>query len=343
VSLAPVLGAEIGLDEADTRTLVRAAELSKSDLASSLVVEMTSLQGVVGRLYALRSGEEEPVADAILEHHLPRATGDSLPVTAPGRVLGLADRLDTLAGLFAVGVRPTATQDPFGLRRAAAAVITLLVDGDLDLELGRAIDLAAATLPVPLAADARGELLAFLAKRLEVQLRDDGTPADAVAAALAALAGRPARAARSASVLAERAAEPGWEVTLTAYARCARIVRASGGQGAAGETAPIEPGGSPAVRVPAEDSVRVSAEDAESPAERALAAEVENVSSALDRTDPKAVLTALDRLAPTIHTYFDHVLVMAEDPGTRAARLALVQRIAGLPVLVADLSRMEGF
>jgi glycyl-tRNA synthetase len=322
--VAPALATDVGLDDSEIETVRTAAGLCKSDLATSLVIEMTSLQGVAGRHYALRSGVAPEVADAILEHYLPRGAGDSLPVSRPGRVLGLADRLDTLVGLFAVGQRPTGTQDPFGLRRAALGVSTLVVDGDLDLDLTRAVKLASAHLPVPVTQEVESDVIDFLARRLEVQLRDDGNAADAVAAVLAVLARWPARAARAVGLVAARAAEPGWETTLTAYARCARIVRSAGeassptGEGKA-ENAEVEP------------------------AERALAEVLAEIEAQYDSEDPRSVLAALDRLAPLVHNFFDSVLVMSDDPGVRARRLALVGRVAALPQHVADLRLMEGF
>jgi glycyl-tRNA synthetase len=333
-ALAPALASELGLAEADATVVRSAAALCKSDLATSLVVEMTSLQGVAGRHYALRSGEPAEVADAILEHYLPRGAGDSLPVSSAGRVLGLADRLDTLCGLFAVGQRPTGTQDPFGLRRAALGISTLVVDGDLDLDLGRAVELTASHLPVPVTPEVGAEILGFLARRLEGQLREDGNPADAVSAALAVLAPWPARAARAAAVLAARAAEPGWETTLTAYARCARIVRSAGGG-----TAAARQGGAAAVPGVGESRRDATVE----PAERVLVDALTAIESEYDPDDLRSVIASLDHLAPLVHAFFDTVLVMAEDPAVRAGRLELVGRIADLPRQVADLSLMEGF
>ena len=125
--LAPQLGRMLGLSEADLATTSRAASLCKSDLATQMVVEMTSLQGIMGREYARLSGESDAVATAIFEAYLPRSQGDSLPAAQPGLTLGLANRMDSLVGLFAVGLAPTATADPFGLRRDALGLVQALV------------------------------------------------------------------------------------------------------------------------------------------------------------------------------------------------------------------------
>jgi glycyl-tRNA synthetase len=116
----------LGLEEAETRTALRAAHLCKADLMTKRVGEMTALQGIIGREYALRSGETPEVALAIREHYLPSSAGDALPESKAGSAVGLADRLDSLAGLFAAGLAPTGSADPFGLRRAALAVTQIL-------------------------------------------------------------------------------------------------------------------------------------------------------------------------------------------------------------------------
>ena len=131
--LVPTLGEMIGASGADLKTAERAAQLAKADLATQMVVEMTSLQGIMGRYYALRQGEPEAVADAIFEHWLPRGAGDILPQSAPGVLLALADRLDSLVGLFAAGLAPTASADPFALRRGARRGADRRSAPDLDL------------------------------------------------------------------------------------------------------------------------------------------------------------------------------------------------------------------
>jgi glycyl-tRNA synthetase beta chain len=222
-------------------------------------------------------------------------------------------------GLFAAGQRPSGNQDPFGLRRAAAGVAAILVDTGAELDLRPALDAVAATMPVAVEPAVKSELADFLARRLEGQLRDEGHRADVVSAVLAVLSTRPAAAARAARALAGAVANPEWPATLTAYARCARIVRS---------TAPAQgtPAGSPAEL-----------------AERALAEAVEDTYATVDLDSPEAVLAALAGLRGPINEFFERVLVMAEDPALRARRLALARRIAELPSHFSDLGLLEGF
>ncbi len=318
--LVAKLAPRLGLSATEQATAARAATLAKSDLATEMVVEFTSLQGVMGREYARRSGESESVAQAIYEQYLPRGAGDELPRTPAGIALALADRLDSLTGLFAVGIRPSGAADPYGLRRAALGVVTILAEARLRCDLAAALDDAAAVLPVALAAEVRSELVAFLRRRLEGYLRDAGYPADVVAAVLAIQGTDPARAAELTGVLAQHVQRPDWLETLHAYARCLRIVRP-----VSGPLPPVDPA---LFQVPAE---------------QVMLAALEGATGDLDLDDAGAVLDVLALLAPTINRYFDDVLVMAEDERLRANRLTLVRRIADLPRRVADLSLLEGF
>ncbi len=318
--LVPTIGERIGLPDADTVHAARAAALAKSDLVTSMVVDFSSLQGIMGRHYAALSGEPEPVALAIAEQYLPKGAGDALPESGPGTALALADRLDSLSGLFAAGLAPKGANDPYALRRAALGITTILAERGISLDLREAVDAAAAGLPLELSGEARAQLLDFLARRLEVQLRDAGHAADAVAAVLDRLSHDPSAAATAVRALESAVAGEHWDETLTAYARCARIVRSAGDLPQA-----------------------VDAERFEEPAEGRLMEAIESAEAGLDREDMAAVLEALAGLAPAINGFFDEVLVMAEDEAVRANRLALVARVASLPDRVADLSRMEGF
>jgi glycyl-tRNA synthetase len=128
---------QMGMTPEQAAIASRAAWLCKADLVTKMVVEMTSLQGVIGQIYARRSGETPAVAQAIYEHYLPRYAGDSVPASLPGLAVGLADRLDTLAGLFAAGLAPTGAKDPFGQRRAALGLVSNLMGWNMDFDLRR--------------------------------------------------------------------------------------------------------------------------------------------------------------------------------------------------------------
>jgi glycyl-tRNA synthetase len=222
--LTPWVAARLGLSAQETATAVRAASLCKSDLATSMVVEMTSLQGIMGREYALSSGESPAVAQAIFEHYLPRSSGDRRPASLPGLALGLANRLDSIAGLFAVGLEPSGSADPFGLRRDALGIVQNLAEAGLSFSVRAGVAEAARLLPLAATQEAQDKAVAFIAGRLENWLRDEGYPYDVVQAVLAERGDDPAVARQTVAALAQAVAQPDWPAVLTAYARCKRIV-----------------------------------------------------------------------------------------------------------------------
>ena len=322
--LAARLADLLGLDEAAAATARRAAHLAKADLTTQMVVEMTSLQGIMGREYALRSGETPEVAQAIREHYLPAGAGDALPASQAGVVVGLADRLDSLAALFAAGLAPTGSADPFGLRRAALGVTLVLTGLGLDLDLRAVLPAALDLLPeaVRPSSEARpallADILAFVAGRLRVQLLDAGFRHGVVDAVLAEQAHNPYRAWQAVRQLAAWAQRPDWAPTLAAYARCVRITRDQK------EHYPLDPAG------------------LTDPAERALY-DAYLVAAGRSLTSIDSFFETLLPMIPAISNFFDNVMVMAEDPQQRANRLGLLQRIAALANGLADFSKLDGF
>jgi glycyl-tRNA synthetase len=318
--LVPWLAGGLGLSEAEQATAQRAAALCKSDLATSMVVEMTSLQGIMGREYALNSGEPPAVAQAIFEHYLPRASGDRRPQTLPGLVVGLANRLDSIAGLFAVGLEPTGSADPYHLRRDALGIVQNLAEAGLSFSVAEGLGEAARLLPIEASEKSRARALAFVVGRLENWLRDLGYPYDVVQAVLAEQGDNPALARQTVDDLAKAVALPDWPAVLTAYARCKRIVRSLP------EHYPLASGQDP------------------EPATEALTVAYQAAASAIQANqDVPTLYAALQSLVGPINRFFDDVLVMAEDPELRKARLGLVQHIAALPDGIADLSQLQGF
>jgi glycyl-tRNA synthetase len=320
-AVTPALADQLGLDDGDRVIAQRAAALFKSDLATQMVVELTSLQGIMGREYARISGEPDDAAVAIYEHYLPRFQGDAMPASRPGLLLGIANRLDSLVGLFAVGLAPTASADPFGLRRDALGLVGALVGCQQSFDLRPALKAVAARMPVPVSEAVLADVLTFIRDRLYVWLRDQGLPHDVVAAALAERAFDPYRAAVTARDLAELVKTPDWSDVFTAYARCKRIVRSLP------DVYPLAP------------------EHYTEPATSGLYEAWQNATRNTQYA-PQAIATLEEQLralqAP-INRFFTDVLVMAEDPVVRQARLALVQRIAALPDGIADLSQLQGF
>lgn len=317
--LAVDLAEMLGLSEEDKATARRAAAICKSDLATKLVVELTSLQGILGRHYALVSGETPEVAQAIEEHYLPRYAGDKLPVSQSGVAVGLADRLDTLVGLFSVGIRPTGAADPWGLRRAALGVVQLLVVGQHSLALPEALSLAAERLGVEVSAEILRDVQDYITRRLQGYLRDLGHRYDVVDSVLAELGYDPYAAAQAIAVLSDRIDTETWDATLDAYARCVRITRdleqtfAINPNFAAPETAAL-------YRAYLEAGAQFKASGGMA-----------------------TLLDVLDSLVPAITTFFDEVLVMAPDEAIRQNRLGLLQAISRLTDGLADLSQMQGF
>jgi len=318
-ALAAKLFPVLQLTPAEQATARRAARLCKADLVSHMVIEMTSLQGVIGRFYALRDGEPADVAGAIFEHYLPRSTGDKLPAGKPGTALAIADRLDSLMGLFAAGLAPTGTKDPFALRRTAIGLVQLLSGTNLHVDLRAGLALAAEGLPIPASEAAQKDCLDFIAGRMRAWLLDQGYAYDVVDAVLAAQAHNPASALQAVQQLGKAVADPEWKTTLPAYARCVRITR---------------------------DQPRSTVAPAalREPSEQALLKQLELVEAYPPQPGNLGdFLAAFNTLIPAINRFFEDVMVMADDPAVRASRLALLQRIAALPADCADLSKLEGF
>ena len=298
----------------------RAAAICKNDLATQLVVEFTSLQGIMGRHYALLSGEPEPVAQAIEEHYLPRFVGDRLPEGVEGTAVGLADRLDTLVGLFAVGIRPTGAADPWGLRRAALGVVQILVEKHISISLAQAISAASEQLPVTAEPAVLRDVEEFVVRRLE------GICARrAIAMTSYSLSWRsrvmipplPGKPSTRSGPWLERS---DWDTILDNYARCVRITRDLTTRHVVDPAAIDEP----ATRALYEAYLRVAADIRKAPIIETL-------------------LQGLADLAPLIAHFFEEVLVMAEDLSVRQNRLALLQSVGALADGIIDLSQMEGF
>ncbi len=318
--LTPAVGEMLGLEKEAIRVAQRAAHLCKADLATKMVIEMTALQGEIGRVYALESGEPEGVADAIRDHYLPRSANDRLPETEAGVAVGLADRLDTLIGLIAAGYKPTGARDPFALRRTAIGLVQVLIVRNISMDLHAAIDAAKDNLPIPAPEDSVKECLEFITARLQAHLLAEGKPHDAVEAVLAEQGFDPTRAACAVESLKAWRERKDWPEMLQAYARCARITR--------GE----------------ESTFTVRPDMLEEGAEKELFAAVLGAES-VDREKGSIddFFTMFQPLVPVITHYFDEILVMAEEPELRSNRLGTIQRVVKLAHNVLDLSRLEGF
>jgi glycyl-tRNA synthetase len=317
-SLVEPIATQLHLADNQLPIAQRAARLCKADLATNMVVEITALQGVMGREYhklTSHDPDKDGVAEAIFEHYLPRYAGDRTPSTEAGLIVSLADKLDSIAGLFAVGLAPKGNADPFALRRAAIGIVQNLVASGRSFSLLAGLRSAMARLPVQMSSDALNAAHAFIVERARQQLLDEGYRYDVVDAVLAAQGDNPAQAKAAVVALNDAVKRGDWPAILAAYARCARIVRSQ-----------------------TTDERRVT-NDAE-PAAITLQQAVDALSKP---DDIQSLVANLESLTAPINTLFDKVLVMADDPGLRASRLALLGRVVAQADGIADLSKLEGF
>jgi len=315
----------VGLAPVQAEAARRAAHLCKADLVTQMVVEMTSLQGVMGRYYALDSGESPETALAIYEHYLPRGAEDELPQSGAGVAVGLADRLDSLAGLFAVGLVPSGTSDPFALRRAAIGIVQTLISRAISFDLRRGIDLAVALQPVAVTTEVPVEVFEFLLGRLKAVLSDSGLRHDVVEAVVAECGHDPHQAREMALELTHWMQRSDWPQILAAYARCVRITRDFR------ESFAVEP---QRFAISAEAELWEAVQRLESLARDLVARHTWTLNGWLEAFVP---------MVPRISKFFEDVLVMAEEEPLRKNRLGLLQHIARLPKGLVDLSKLEGF
>ncbi len=323
VKLSARLTAAAGIAREEMHDIARAAYLAKADLVTGAVIEFTSVQGVMGSYYATAAGEPERVARAIAEHYRPRFSGDAIPTDVVGQVVALADKLDTICGLFAVGQSPTGSSDPFALRRAALGVLAILETG-LPIDLVEAIDAALiiyreAGLEFDNAA-VRREIIDFFITREKVALRDAGVKADTIDAVLACGIEEPmVLAARARALEAARTEQPEVFADLaTAFARANNLRDIKLGTGyKKAELSEVECALSDAV---------IAAEEA--------------VGAALREDRFADTLTALAALRAPVDRFFETTMVMDDDPEVRANRLKLLNRFANAFAHVADFGAM---
>ena len=305
-------------DEMDVA--LRSAHLCKADLVSHMVVEMTSLQGTMGGYYAVNSGEKESVSKAIVEHYMPRFAGDRSPETKPGLLIGIADRLDTLSGLFTAGLAPSGTKDPFAQRRAALGLVQNLIYWDLNFDLREGLSIASQYLPIETSEKSQNDCLDFIVGRMKNMLIEDGYRHDVVDAVLAEQSHNPAGCVHAVKELSEWINNKEWSNILPSYSRCVRITRSY------------------------EEVFEVEPSKLVEKAEIELYQQMDKANS-LDRKDGSVddFFKVFNPLIPYINKFFDDVLVMSDDDQQRKNRLGLLQQISSLTKTVADLSYLEGF
>ncbi len=309
---------------ADKNHAHRAALLSKCDLMSEMVFEFPDLQGIMGRYYALNDGEPDDVAIALDEQYMPRFAGDELPRTTTGQILAVADKLDTLLGIFAIGQKPTGEKDPFALRRAAMGVLRILIERGLLLDLRELLAIAAQALQKVVDANAAmDEVFDFMLERLRVYYLNQNVTPDVYDAVVILKPSRPVDFDRRILAVNSFRSLPEAESLAAANKRISNILK----------------------KVETELPNKVNEKLLQEQAEKDLYAKVKHyeaiVQPLFEEGDYKTALQQLAGLRETVDTFFDKVMVMAEDEALKNNRIALLGQLHNLFIEAADLSRLQ--
>lgn len=313
--------------DGDAKLAARAGELSKCDLLTNMVNEFPELQGIMGRYYAAHDGEDAEVAAALDEQYMPRFAGDQTPETRTGQALAIADRIDTLVGIFGIKQPPTGDKDPFALRRATLGVLRTIVENNLDLDLQTLLQAAFDNFAgngVKLEVETVNQVLEFMLERLRAYYADSGVAHDTFDAVLAQRPTQPRDFDSRVRAVTTFRKLPEAEALAAANKRIANILRQAGGDISAGI-----------------DKARLV-----EAAEKNLAEQVEamagKVTPLFAQRNYTEALCQLAGLRGAVDAFFDQVMVMAEDEAVRNNRLALLKRLSDLFLQAADLSRLQG-
>lgn len=323
--LARLSGQIARLLDLDAKLAERAGQLCKADLVTAMVMEFPELQGIMGQYYARNSGEPEAIAIAIEEHYRPRFSGDSLPASSVGTVVALADKLDTLTGIFGINQPPSGTKDPFALRRAALSVLRILLEKRLDLDVLALVDLAASNYQVALPAEqVRDRVTDYIFERCRAWYGDQGVPAEVF---LSVQARRPTRLLefdQRIQAVRRFIALPEAEALIAANKRVSNLLEKEAGV------------------IPSMIESSLLQEGAEVILAQELQRLHDAIRPALQERDFTKALVALAGLRPSIDAFFDQVMVNVDDRGLRLNRLALLAQLRKLFLEVADISLLQG-
>jgi len=302
----------------------RAAQLCKCDLLTSMVNEFPELQGIMGRYYATHDGEADAVATAIEEHYLPRFAGDDLPATTTGQAVALADRLDSMVGIFATGQQPTGVKDPFALRRAALGVIRICIEQQLDLDLETLLNAAADALEHKIdARSAVNDVFGYIMDRLLGYYQDKGVDIDLIDAVLATRPTRLLDLDRRIKACQAFRSLPEASSLAAANKRISNILK---------KTDEV---------IPEQVDISQLVDNAEKKLATVLNDLNTEVVPLMEAGDYTPALTRLAALRESVDAFFDEVMVMVDDDALRANRLALLRNLSSLFLRVADLSRLQ--
>ena len=318
--LAGEIAKQIGADEAKAK---RAGLLSKCDLMTNMVFEFTDTQGVMGMHYARHDGEDEEVAVALNEQYMPRFAGDELPKSLVASAVALADKFDTLTGIFGIGQAPKGSADPFALRRAALGALRIIVEKNLPLDLEDLVKKSAALFGDKLTnQNVVADVVDFMLGRFRAWYQDEGIAVDVIQAVLARRPTRPADFDARVRAVSHFRTLDSAEALAAANKRVSNILaKADAAIGEINLTACVEP-----------------AEKALAEAVLALRTEVQPL---IAKGDYTAVLDKLANLRAPVDNFFDNVMVNAEDPALRQNRLAILNTLQGLFLQVADISVLQ--
>ncbi|MBB3143034.1 glycine--tRNA ligase subunit beta [Halomonas organivorans] len=313
-----------GRIDGDVAHARRAAELAKCDLVTEMVLEFPELQGIMGRYYATHDGEDAEVARALEEQYLPRFAGDAIPQTRTGQALALADRLDTLTGIFGIGQRPSGTKDPFALRRAAIGVLNILIQGELDLDLRELLELAAAQhQELPYADGLVDEVLAYMLDRFRAWAQDEGIGAEVYLAVRSRPVTKPLDFARRLQAVKVFSSREEAAALAAANKRVSNILSKQ----------------SDAVTAKVDDGLLQ--EDAEKALAEALDTCRDKVAPLFAAARYGDALDVLAGLREPVDRFFDDVMVMAEDEAVKRNRLALLASLQALFLEIADIAELQ--
>jgi len=320
-ALAQAIAGNIGADPSLAR---RAGMLSRCDLQTAMVFEFPEMQGIMGRYQARRDGEPEELAEAMDEFYMPRFSGDDLPQTRTGIAISLAEKLDTLVGIFGIGQKPTGDKDPFALRRAALGALRIMVEHQLPLDLKELLDTATGNLGDRLSNGAAAEeVLAFMLERLKGYYHENGHGADLFEAVAALQPSSPADFDRRLLAVAAFRQLPEAESLAAANKRIRNILRKA------------------EVEIGRNIDTFYLEHSAEEGLYRRVVEMEQMVAPLVDKGDYTGILEALAGLRESVDSFFDDVMVMAEDANLRNNRLALLNRLHGLFLQVADIGQLQ--
>lgn len=313
VAIVTKLSDTLAIAEETKAIAIRAAEICKFDLVTQMVNEFTELQGYMGEVYAKLAGEKAEVARAIEEHYKPRFAGDATPTSLPGKLVSIADKLDTIITCFSIGLIPTGSQDPYALRRQAAGIVQMLADDDIAMDVEQLIQLGISICKEQLSfkravAEVEKDLGEFFNIRVKAFLQDKGVPFDVIDAVISDRLGRVPAAYKKAMFIVEKRNDETFKKAIEALSRVTNIAKK------------------------AEKVTRVDEDLFEKEEERALYLKYievkERTKSALQAGKIDEAFAALASMTDIINNYFDHIMVMADDERIRENRLAQMRELA---------------